>query len=132
MHNDLSENFVGGSAGATNTYAGLVNFDFGNFLLLVMVLGKTLMVAMTSTGPLVSASMTCSWKGLSWVSMVVSYLSCHLRSANNPWLIEGYYEIPFNEFLTITPALIYGDANFINGVVLYRRQHCLWCSPGYL
>jgi hypothetical protein len=23
--------------------------------------------------------------------------------------VEGYYEIPVNEFLTITPALIYGD-----------------------
>jgi hypothetical protein len=32
--------------------------------------------------------------------------------SDNPVLIEGYYEIPFNEFLTITPALIYGDTNF--------------------
>jgi hypothetical protein len=29
----------------------------------------------------------------------------------NPFLIEGYYEIPFNQFLTITPAVIYGDIN---------------------
>ena len=29
---------------------------------------------------------------------------------DNPFIIEGYYEVPFNEFLTITPAIIYGDA----------------------
>ncbi|HEY9735361.1 MAG TPA: S-layer protein, partial [Trichocoleus sp.] len=29
----------------------------------------------------------------------------------NPFVVEGYYHIPFNEFLSITPAIIYGDAN---------------------
>lgn len=32
-------------------------------------------------------------------------------TSNNPTLIEGYYEVPFNKFLTITPAVIYGDTN---------------------
>jgi hypothetical protein len=34
--------------------------------------------------------------------------------SSNPVLVEGYYNIPFNKFLTTTPALIYGDANQFN------------------
>jgi hypothetical protein len=26
--------------------------------------------------------------------------------------VEGYYEIPFSKFITVTPAIIYGDAKF--------------------
>jgi hypothetical protein len=33
MHNDQSENFEGGSTGGVNTFAGLVNLDFGNFFI---------------------------------------------------------------------------------------------------
>ena len=29
---------------------------------------------------------------------------------NNPFLVKGYFEIPINPFLTITPALVYGEA----------------------
>jgi hypothetical protein len=28
---------------------------------------------------------------------------------SDPYMVEGYYAVPVNEFLTITPALIYGD-----------------------
>lgn len=34
--------------------------------------------------------------------------------ANNSFLVEGYFEIPINPFLTITPALVYGEANLRN------------------
>jgi hypothetical protein len=30
-------------------------------------------------------------------------------AGQDPYLVEGYYSIPVNEFLTLTPALIYGD-----------------------
>jgi hypothetical protein len=33
-------------------------------------------------------------------------------SVSNPFLVEGYYEIPFSKFITVTPAIIYGDAKF--------------------
>ncbi|WP_156119617.1 hypothetical protein [Leptolyngbya sp. KIOST-1] len=36
------------------------------------------------------------------------------RDASNPVLIEGYFEILINPFLTITPALVYGEANLRN------------------
>lgn len=36
-------------------------------------------------------------------------------SASNPVLIEGYYDFPINRHLRLTPALIYGNANFANG-----------------
>jgi hypothetical protein len=32
-------------------------------------------------------------------------------STNNPWMVEGYYAIPVNQFITVTPALIAGEAN---------------------
>jgi hypothetical protein len=30
---------------------------------------------------------------------------------NNPFYVEGFLNIPFNEFLTITPAVVYADLN---------------------
>lgn len=29
-------------------------------------------------------------------------------------MVEGYFAIPLNEFLTITPAIVYGEANLRN------------------
>jgi len=49
------------------------------------------------------------------VFMVVSCLNWLITNDSNPWIVEGYYEIPFNEFLTITPAIIYGDADYGEG-----------------
>jgi hypothetical protein len=34
----------------------------------------------------------------------------------DPYMVEGYYSIPVNEFLTLTPALIYGDLDTAGGV----------------
>jgi hypothetical protein len=110
MHNDLSENFEGGSAGATNTYAGLVNFDFGNFF-----------VAGYAAWQDFNGGDDFNWTagvGFNDLFLEGSQLGVYggqlpqLQGYDqNPWLVEGYYEIPFNEFLTITPALIYGEAN---------------------
>jgi len=35
------------------------------------------------------------------------------------YMIEGYYELPVNQFLTLTPALIYGDLDTDNGDNFY-------------
>jgi hypothetical protein len=64
MHNDQSANFVGGNGpGGVNTYAGLVNLDFGNFFIAGYGAYQTLRAVMTLTGLLVLASTTSSWKG---------------------------------------------------------------------
>ncbi len=30
---------------------------------------------------------------------------------SRPFFVEGYYEVPFNQFLTITPSVFYGTTN---------------------
>jgi hypothetical protein len=111
LHSDNSANFQGGLAGATNTYAGLVNFDFGNFF-----------VAGHGAYTDFNGGNDFSWTagvGFSDFLLEGSQLGVYggelpqlAGYTSNPWLIEGYYQIPFNQFLTITPAIIYGDANF--------------------
>ncbi|MGF1570010.1 MAG: iron uptake porin [Nodosilinea sp.] len=113
MHNDNAEAFEGGLPGATNTYAGLLSLNFGNFF-----------IAGHGAFQDFNGGNDFSWTagvGFDNLFLEGSQLGVYggqLPQAagreNNPFLIEGYYEIPFNEFLTITPSLVYGDANFSN------------------
>ncbi len=111
LHSDNSENFEGGAFGATNTYAGLVNLDFGNFF-----------VAGHGAYTDFNGGSDFSWTaGVGFNDFLLEgsqfgvyggELPQLAGRTSNPWIIEGYYEIPFNKFLTVTPAIIYGDANF--------------------
>jgi hypothetical protein len=122
MHNDQSTNFVGGNPGAVNTYAGLLNLDFGNFF-----------VAGHGAYQDFQGGNDFSWTaGVGFNDLFLEgaqlgvyggelpqvlfegSLGQEISRDNNPFLIEGYYAIPFNEFLTITPAIIYGDAKLVN------------------
>ncbi len=122
MHNDRSSTFTGGAAGGVDTFAGLINLDFGNFF-----------IAGHGAYQDFNGGNDFSWTagfGVNDLFLEGSQLGVYggqlpqtnfripggvnLERQNNPWLIEGYFEIPFNKFLTVTPALIYGDANFIN------------------
>ena len=111
MHNDVSD-FPGG--GSTDTFAGLLNLDFGNFF-----------VAGYGAYQDYSGGNDFNWTagvGVNDLFLEGSQLGIYGGQlpevdgyASNPWLVEGYYEVPFNEFLTITPAIIYGDADFGGG-----------------
>ncbi len=109
MHNDVSD-FPGGRS--TDTFAGLLNLDFGGFF-----------VAGYGAYQDYSDGDDFNWTagvGINDLFLEGSQLGVYGGQLpelavfdQNPWLIEGYYEIPFNEFLTITPAVIYANADFI-------------------
>jgi len=111
LHNDQSIGFQGGRAGATNTYAGLLNLDFGGFF-----------VAGHGAYTDFNGGNDFSWTaGVGFDDFLLEgskfgvyggQLPQLIGKANNPFLVEGYYQIPFNKFITVTPAIIYGDAKF--------------------
>lgn len=110
LHNDQSINFQGGAAGATDTFAGLLNLDFGGFF-----------VAGHGAYSTFNGGNDFSWTaGVGFNNFLAEgaqlgvyggQLPQVVGTTNNPFLVEGYYEIPFNQYLTITPAVIYGDLN---------------------
>ncbi|WOD37804.1 iron uptake porin [Nodosilinea sp. E11] len=116
LHNDRSQTFalnntgVAAAPGGTDTFAGLLNLDFGGFF----IAGHG---AFTSFNGGDDFSWTAGF-GFNDFLLEGSQLGIYggqlpqlVGRSENPFLIEGYYEIPFNRFLTITPALIYGEAN---------------------
>ena len=110
LHNDQSAIFQGGLPGATDTFAGLLNLDFGGFF-----------VAGHGAWQTFNGGNDFSWTaGVGFKDFLIegSQLGVYggqlpqlVGYSDNPFLVEGYWQIPFNKFLTVTPALIYGDAN---------------------
>ncbi|MFH7244739.1 MAG: iron uptake porin [Spirulina sp.] len=117
LHNDRSSIFTGGAAGAVDTYAGLMSLTLGQFF-----------IAGHGAFQSFNGGDDFSWTaGLGVNDWLVqgSKLGLYggqlpqtnfrgLGRTSNPVLIEGYYEVPVNRNLTLTPALIYGDANLVN------------------
>ncbi|WP_035986792.1 iron uptake porin [Leptolyngbya sp. KIOST-1] len=94
-----------GVPGSTDTFAGLVNLDFGGFFL-------------AGHGAFTSfeGGDTFSWSAgagfnnfLAEGTQLGVYVGEAPSVGNKPFFVEGYYEIPFNQFLTVTPSLFYGD-----------------------
>jgi hypothetical protein len=114
MHNDNAEAFQGGGTGATNTFAGLLNLDFGNFFVSGYAAWQDF-----DGGDDFNWTAGVGFNDLflegSQLGVYGGQLPQLVGYRRNPWLIEGYYAVPFNEFLTITPAIIYGDASFEGG-----------------
>jgi hypothetical protein len=97
-----------GLASGVSTFAGLASYDFGSF-----VVGGHI-AYQTFTG-----GNDFSWTaggGINDLFLEGTQLGVYggqlpqLAGTSNPWIVEGYYEMPLNKFLTITPALIAGDA----------------------
>ena len=122
LHNDRSSTFTGGNPGGVDTFAGLLNLDFGRFF-----------VAGHGAFQTFDGGDDFSWTagvGINDLFLEGAQLGIYggqlpqtnlvipggatLARDDNPLLIEAYYEIPFSQFLTITPAIIYGDANVVN------------------
>ncbi|PSN20648.1 S-layer protein [filamentous cyanobacterium CCP5] len=113
VHGDGSDAFTGGLPGGVDTFGGLLNFNFGRFSVggwgaysdfegdddfswMAGVTIADLVLEGTTLGVFGGELPQISYGGIA--------------PADNPFYVEGYYEIPVNEFLTITPAVIYGDA----------------------
>lgn len=109
LHNDVSD-FAGG--GSTDTFAGLINLDFGRFFVAGYGAYQDY-----SDGDDFNWTAGVGFNDLflegSQLGVYGGQLPEYAIYDSNPWLIEGYYEIPFNEFLTITPAVIFANADFI-------------------
>ncbi len=113
LHSDQADEFAGGQPGAVNTYAGLISLELGDFF-----------IAGHGAYQVFNGGTDFSWTvGLGVEDFLVDGSQLGLYGgqlpqledyANNPVLIEGYFEMPINLFLTITPALIYGEANLRN------------------
>ena len=116
MLNNGSSNFarnntgIAATPGKTNTYAGLLSFDFGNFFV-----GGHGAYQDFQGGSDFSWTAGAGFNDLflegSQLGVYGGQLPQLAGFSENPWLFEGYYEIPFNQFLTVTPAIIYGEAN---------------------
>lgn len=113
MRSDQADEFAGGQPGAVNTYAGLISFELGDFF-----------IAGHGAYQVFNGGTDLSWTvGLGVEDFLVDgsqlgFYGGQLPQledyANNPVLVEGYFEMPVNPFLTITPALVYGEANLRN------------------
>ncbi|MGF1570882.1 MAG: iron uptake porin [Nodosilinea sp.] len=122
LHNDQSEVFTGGVPGATDTFAGLLSFNFGNFFVGGHGAYQTFnggtdfswTAGLGFNDFLFEGAQLGVYGGQLPQTNFEGALGQAVERSNNPFLIEGYYEIPFNEFVTITPAIIYGDANLSN------------------
>ncbi|MBE9159662.1 carbohydrate porin [Nodosilinea sp. LEGE 06152] len=107
-----SDGVNAGVPGSTDTFAGLLNLDFGGFF-----------VAGHGAYTTFQGGNDFSWTaGVGFNNFLAegAQLGVYggqlptnglVAGSNNPFIVEGYYEIPFNQFLTITPAVIYGDIN---------------------
>ena len=127
LHSDGAADFRNGYAGGVDTFAGMVNLKFGGFEVggygaytdfnggddfnwLVGVAFNDLFIEGSQLGiyggqlPDISQGAVLLTDGINVTKVEAT--------TDNPFLIEGYYEIPFNEFLTITPSIVYADANF--------------------
>ncbi|MBU6229986.1 MAG: carbohydrate porin [Cyanobacteria bacterium REEB459] len=114
LHNDRSAQFA--AAGPTDTFAGLVSFNFDKFFLA----GHGAYTTFTG-----GSGNDFSWTvgaGVSDFGLTGSKLGVYggqlpqvSGRTDNPFLVEGYYEIPFSKYLTVTPAVIYGDAKYSTG-----------------
>jgi hypothetical protein len=96
----------------TDTYGGLVSFDFGGFI----IGGYYAQHDVTGAGAGTGSDDT--WQaGIAFPDLFIegSQLGIYYADLFNtaagvdPYMVEGYYSIPVNEFFTLTPALIYGD-----------------------
>ena len=89
----------------TDTFAGLVNLDFGRFF-----------VGGYAAYHDEDGDDDFSWQaggGINDLFIEGSQLGAYYANIpdydDDPWMAEVYYELPVNQFLTITPAVIYGN-----------------------
>ncbi|WOD37806.1 iron uptake porin [Nodosilinea sp. E11] len=103
-----SDGAAAGVPGATDTFAGLLNLDFGGFF----IAGHGAFTSFVGGD-------TFSWNaGLGFNNFLAEGTQLGVyagespsATAAKPFFVEGYYEIPFNQFLTITPSVLYGNTN---------------------
>ncbi len=96
----------------TDTFAGLLNLDFGGFF----VAGY---FAWHDNGDDDDESYQFGAGFSDFIfegsEIGVYYANLPTYANEEPYMIEGYWGIPVNQYLTLTPAVIYGDLQDGNG-----------------
>ena len=110
LHGDGGFGFQNSTGAAVDTFAGLLNISFGRFSI-----GGYGAYSDFDNGN------DFNWQaGVTIADLVLEGSELGIYGGelpqlagydDNPFLVEGYYDIPFNEFLTITPAIVYGESN---------------------
>ena len=112
--------YINGTTGGTatvDTYGGLVSFDFGRF-----IIGGY--YAQHDGSGTAAGTDDSTWQaGIAFPDLFIegSQLGVYyadlfdLTANQSPYMVEGYYQIPVSQFLTITPAVIYGDLDTVGG-----------------
>jgi hypothetical protein len=105
---------VGGVTATLDTYGALLSLDFGSFI----IGGYYAEHDGSAGGVNIDDS---SWQaGIAFPDLFIEgsqlgvyyadgYSVVNAATGVDPYMVEGYYSIPVNQFLTITPAIIYGD-----------------------
>ena len=89
----------------TNTFAGLLNLDFGNFFL-----AGSFAFHDNDDDDDTSYMFGGGFSDFLFEGSEVGVYYANIPDFDDePFMIEGYWGIPVNQFLTLTPALIYGD-----------------------
>jgi hypothetical protein len=122
LHNDRSSTFSGGRPGGVDTFAGLLKLDFGRFFVAGHGAFQSFnggddfswTAGVGANDFFIEGSQLGIYGGQLPQTNLVIPGGATLARDNNPLLIEAYYEMPLNQSLTITPAIIYGDANVVN------------------
>jgi len=102
----------GGALGSTDSYAGLLSLDFGGFFLAGHGAYTTF-----NGGDTFSWTVGAGFNNFLAEGTQLGVYAGEGPSAgdNQPFFVEGYYEIPFNQYLTITPSVLYGDTRAPGG-----------------
>jgi hypothetical protein len=108
LHSDGGSAFAGGTGSGLDTFAGLLNLDFGGFML-----GGHFAYSTFTGGNDTSFTAGIAIPDLfaegAQLGIYGGLLPQLVGAADNPIYVEGYYDLPINEFFSITPAVIYGD-----------------------
>jgi hypothetical protein len=96
----------GGDNDFTDTFAGLLNLDFGSFFL-----AGTFAYHDNGNDDDTSYMFGGGFSDFLFEGseLGVYYANLPTYANEEPYMIEGYWGIPVNQYLTVTPAVIYGD-----------------------
>ncbi len=99
-----------------DTFGGLISLDFGRFIIGGYYADHS--VSGGGDDETWQAGIAVPDLFIEGTQFGVYYANLY-SATDDPYMIEGYYEVPVNKFLTITPALIYGDLDVADGDNFY-------------
>ena len=110
MHSDGIGTFY--DTPARSTYAGLLKLDFGGFFVAGHGAYFDYEDGVTDFSWNAGVGFNDFLLEGSAAGVYAASVPYYSEDEDNAFLVEGYYSIPFSKYITVTPAIIYGDAKF--------------------